>query len=109
MGGTSTDEALGESFKASRGWFDHFKKRTGNYSMIRRGEAASYDVKAAEEFVKRFAKLVETKRYIARQVFNCDETGLFWKKMLRRTYITAEEKSLPGHKPTKDLLTLDCA
>jgi len=40
------------------------------------------------------------------QVFNCDETGLFWKKMPRRTYITEEEKALPGHKPMKDRLTL---
>jgi len=35
-----------------------------------------------------------------------DETGLFWKKMPRRTYITREEKSMPGHKPMKDRLTL---
>ncbi|XP_070592821.1 tigger transposable element-derived protein 1-like [Erythrolamprus reginae] len=40
------------------------------------------------------------------KIFNCDETGLFWKKMPRRTFITAEEKSLPGHKPMKDRLTL---
>ncbi|XP_067939554.1 uncharacterized protein [Watersipora subatra] len=45
-------------------------------------------------------------RYISQKVFKCDETGLFWKKLPRRTYITAEEKKLPGHKPMKDRLTL---
>jgi len=28
------------------------------------------------------------------------------KKMPRRTYITEEEKALPGHKPMKDRMTL---
>ncbi|XP_068229501.1 tigger transposable element-derived protein 1-like [Palaemon carinicauda] len=41
-----------------------------------------------------------------KHVFNCEETGLFRKKMPRRSYITAEEKKLPSHKPMKDRLTL---
>ncbi|XP_064093865.1 tigger transposable element-derived protein 1-like [Macrobrachium nipponense] len=101
--GTSAEE---ESLKASRGWFDNFKKRTGIHSVVRHGEAASADVKAAEEFVKTFAEFVEAEGYIPQQIFNCDETGLFWKKMPRRTYITEEEKKMPGHKPMKDRLTL---
>ncbi|XP_064109644.1 tigger transposable element-derived protein 1-like [Macrobrachium nipponense] len=100
---TSTEE---ESFKASRGWFDNFKKRTGIHSVVRHDEAANADVKAAEEFVKNFAEFVEAEGYIPQQIFNCDETGLFWKKMPRRTYITEEEKKMPGHKPMKDRLTL---
>ena len=99
-------QASAEEFKASRGWFENFKKRTGIHSVVRHGEAASSDVKAADEYVKRFASLVAEEGYIPQQVFNCDETGLFWKKMPRRTFITAEEKKLPGHKPMKDRLTL---
>ena len=53
-----------------------------------------------------FSELIEANGYIPQQVFNCDETGLFWKKMPNRTYITAEEKIMPGHKPMKDRLTL---
>lgn len=102
---TSAESAEG-SFKASRGWFDNFKKRTGIHSVVRHGEAASGDVKAAEDYVTRFASLIAKEGYIPQQVFNCDETGLFWKKMPRRTFITAEEKKLPGHKPMKDRLTL---
>lgn len=69
-----------EEFKASRGWFDNFKKRTGIHSVIRHGEASSADIKAAENFVKVFEKLVSDEGYLPHQVFNCDETGLFWKK-----------------------------
>ncbi|XP_008104049.2 tigger transposable element-derived protein 1 [Anolis carolinensis] len=100
--GTLTDEASDESFKASRGWFENFKKRTGIHSVVRHGEAAGSDMKAAEDFVVIFAKLIEAEGYIPQQVFSCDETGLFWRKMPRRTFIMAEEKS----KPIKDRLTL---
>ena len=70
------------------------------------GEAASADKQAAEKFAKDFQKLVEEEGYTPHQLFNCDETGLFWKRMPNRTYITKEEKKLPGHKPMKDRLTL---
>ncbi|XP_068231959.1 tigger transposable element-derived protein 1-like [Palaemon carinicauda] len=95
-----------QEFKASHGGFDRFRKRTGIHSVVRPGEAASSDKKAAEEFLKKFEKLISREGYIPQQVFNCDETGLFWKKMPRRIYTTAEEKKLPGHKPMKDRLTL---
>jgi hypothetical protein len=35
-----------------------------------------------------------------------DETGLYWKKMPSRTFISREEKHAPGYKPDKDRLTL---
>ncbi|GIY27407.1 hypothetical protein CDAR_52471 [Caerostris darwini] len=103
---TSIDEASEESFKASRGWFENFKKRSCIHSVVRHGEAASSDMKAAEDYIKTFSDLIKAQGYISQQVFNCDETGLFWKKMPKRTYITAEEKMMPGHKPMKDRLTL---
>ncbi|XP_064089258.1 tigger transposable element-derived protein 1-like [Macrobrachium nipponense] len=102
---STSKEASEEVFKASHGWFDNFKKRTGIHSVVRHGEAASADVKAAYTYIQKFAALVAREGYIPQQVFNCDETGLFWKKMPRRTYITAE-KMMPGHKPMKDRLTL---
>ncbi|XP_019716745.1 tigger transposable element-derived protein 1-like [Hippocampus comes] len=102
--GTSAKEH--REFKASPGWFEKFKRRTGIHSVVRHGEASSADHKAADEFVQKFKQLVIDEGYVAQQVFNCDETGLFWKKMPRRTFITAEEIKMPGHKPMKDHLTL---
>uniref|UniRef100_A0A8C5PXM0 HTH CENPB-type domain-containing protein n=1 Tax=Leptobrachium leishanense TaxID=445787 RepID=A0A8C5PXM0_9ANUR len=101
--GTSTEN---EGFKASRGWFDNFKRRSGIHSVVRHREAASSDTKAAEAFAAEFHKLMVSECYLPQQVFNCDETGLFWKKMPKRTYITAEERAMPGPKPMKDRLTL---
>ena len=76
------------------------------HSVVRHGEAASANQKAAEEFVQDCSAYVKANGFIPQQVFNCDETGPFWEKMPRRTYITEEEKSLLGHKPMKDRLTL---
>ena len=39
-------------------------------------------------------------------MLNCDETGIHWKKMPNRTYITKEEKSMPARKPMKDRNTM---
>lgn len=58
------------------------------------------------KFAKLFQELMTEEGYLPEQVFNCDETGFFWKKMPRRAFITAEEKKLPGHKSMKDQLTL---
>ena len=91
-------------FKASRRWFNRFKQRSGIHSVVRHGEAASADKDAAEKFVGEFKNFVESEEFIPDQVFNCDETGFFWKKMPKRTYITEEERALPGHKPMKDRL-----
>ena len=102
----SSKQQAPPQFKASSGWFDRFKKRSGIHSVVRHGEAASADVTAATAFKTTFQEIVEAEGYVSQQVFNCDETGLFWKKMPRRTYITQEEQKLPGHKPMKDRLTL---
>ncbi|XP_035230094.1 tigger transposable element-derived protein 1-like [Stegodyphus dumicola] len=83
-----------------------FKKRTRVHSVVRHGEAASSDTVAADKFRAELIQFITSEVFLPQQVFNCDETGLFWKKMAKRTYITQEEKSLPGHKPMKDGLTL---
>uniref|UniRef100_A0A8C5RHA3 HTH CENPB-type domain-containing protein n=1 Tax=Laticauda laticaudata TaxID=8630 RepID=A0A8C5RHA3_LATLA len=97
-----------DEFKASRGWFEWFCQKNGAHNTVRHGEAASSDTPAAaaEAFTKDFAKFMEAEGYVPQQVFNCDQTGLFWKKMPKRTYITQEEMAMPGHKPMKDRLTL---
>ncbi|XP_045581448.1 tigger transposable element-derived protein 1-like [Procambarus clarkii] len=87
--GASSEEE--EIFKASHGWFEKFRKRSGIHSVVRHGEAASSDKAAAEKFVPEFQEFVAEKEFLPQQVFNCDETGLFWKKMTKRTYITQEE------------------
>ncbi|KAL7854460.1 hypothetical protein SRHO_G00166500 [Serrasalmus rhombeus] len=92
-----------EEFVASRGWFMRFKAHANFHNIKVQGEAASGDEKAASEFPKALPEIIREGGYCAEQV---DETGLFWKCMPNRTYIAKEEKSAPGHKASKERLTL---
>ncbi|XP_059512727.1 programmed cell death 1 ligand 2 isoform X2 [Myotis daubentonii] len=60
--GTSVDEASGEPFKASWGWFENFKKRTGIHSVVRHGEAGSVDIKEGDinELIEEHAEELTT-------------------------------------------------
>nr|XP_032833715.1 tigger transposable element-derived protein 1 [Petromyzon marinus] len=95
-----------ETFQASKGWFNRFKSRFKFHEMRVKGEAKSADVATAGDFSRTLAEIIEEGRYCARQVFNVDETGLFWKKMPSSTYIAKEENSMPGFRSEKDRLTL---
>ncbi|XP_068242263.1 tigger transposable element-derived protein 1-like [Palaemon carinicauda] len=53
-----------ETFKTSRGWLDNLKKWTGIHSVVRHGEAASSDAKAAVDFVTVFALVIAQHGFI---------------------------------------------
>ncbi|XP_070605089.1 tigger transposable element-derived protein 1-like [Erythrolamprus reginae] len=92
--GGDADEgnAAPATFTASKGWFEKFQRRYGLKSVSLHGEAASADTGAAENFVQRtFKDLIAEGGYLPEQVFNMDETGLFWKRMPSRTFLMQEE------------------
>jgi hypothetical protein len=94
------------SFSARHGWFDRFKRRANFYNLKLSGEAASADNDAAPTYPAQLSQLIEEGGYCVCQVFNVDETGLFWKKMPARNLIAKEEKTAQGYKPRKDRLSL---
>ena len=95
------------SFLASSGWFDRFKQHFRFHNTKLTGEAAAADHITAEEFSRTlFKKFITDGGYTPKQVFNLDETGLFWKRMPSRTFISIEEKTAPGFKAAKDRCTL---
>ncbi|XP_018099221.1 tigger transposable element-derived protein 1-like [Xenopus laevis] len=95
-----------EEFVASRGWFSRFKERANLHNIKVQGEAASASVHAASDYSKILEDIINEGGYLPEQIFNVDETGLFWKIMPERTYISKDEKSSPGHKAPNDRLTL---
>ncbi|XP_066468627.1 tigger transposable element-derived protein 1-like isoform X3 [Tiliqua scincoides] len=92
-------------FTASSGWFRRFKNRHSLHNVKLSGESPTAD-KAAEEFVETLDKLIVEENYLPEQIFNMDETTLFWKRMPERTFIHKEAKSMPGFKSFKDRITV---
>lgn len=94
------------SFVASNGWFEKLKKRLNLHNIRVTGEAASADTAAASEFPTQLHNYILREKIPACLVFNADETGLYWKKMPSRTFISKEERQASGFKAAKNRLTL---
>lgn len=93
-------------FSASNGWFAGFLQRYALHNVKIQGEAASADETAAMNYRKVLSEIIDDGGYCPDQVFNADETGLFWKKMPSRTFIAKSEKTASGFKAAKDRITL---
>ncbi|XP_050464557.1 tigger transposable element-derived protein 1-like [Cataglyphis hispanica] len=94
------------TFSASNGWFAGFVQRYALHNVKIQGEAASADETAAMNYRKVLAEIIDDGGYCPDQIFNADETGLFWKKMPSRTLIAKSEKTASGFKAAKDRITL---
>ncbi len=49
------------------------------------GESLSADTSAADNFKRTFSMLVEEECYSLHQMFNADETGLYWRLLPNKT------------------------
>jgi orotate phosphoribosyltransferase len=56
----------------------HFKDRNGLKEMKHHGEAASANAKTVERERKQIQELIAKYGYQLHDIFNMDETGLFW-------------------------------
>ena len=86
-----------------RGQFEQFHNNLCDIRLT--SEAASADMQVAEDFPSVLKQIIEGGGYNARQVFNA-ESGLFWKRMQSRTYISQEERQAPGFKAAKHWVTV---
>ncbi|XP_042226459.1 tigger transposable element-derived protein 1-like [Homarus americanus] len=100
------EEEGAKPFLANKGWFERFKRRLNLHNINMTGEAASADTDSAHKYPAELKKIIDEGGYTPEQVYNVVETGLFWKRMPARTFISIEEKSAPGFKASKDHLTL---
>lgn len=91
---------------ASSGWFTRFKNRHGIRDVILKGELLSGNVEFAEMFKVQFEKFVVDAGLLPEQIYNADESGLFWKCLPTRTLAFKQERCAPGHKISNDRLPL---
>lgn len=94
------------TFTASQGWLAKFKNRHGIRQLDIQGEKLSADTSSADNFVKKFATMLQEEDYDLDLVYNADETGLCWKSLPSKTLASKRERAAPGYKSSKDRVTL---
>ncbi|XP_036607845.1 CENPB DNA-binding domain-containing protein 1 [Trichosurus vulpecula] len=95
-----------ETFSASRGWFVRFKERHGLPSFKVSNEAAGAAVAGELKYSEVLKSIIQKGGYTPHHVFNIGETGLYWKRMPEKTFISVEENAAPGFRSAKDRLML---
>ena len=87
--------------KWSLGWLEGFKSRNGIRKRKQHGEAALANIEGAEDRMVELRVIVQP--YPLRDVYNMDETGLFWKATPDTTLAT---EALLGTKKQKARISL---
>ena len=94
-----------ESFKASTGWLKRFNNRHGIRNAQLRGEILSSDSSAVGPFREELEKIIADEGYCRDQLFNADETGLWW-RMTPSSSLNSGATRASNIKKAKDRVTL---
>ncbi len=69
---------MDERLNLSNGWLTRYKERVGLKELKRHGEAASVGIETAEQERQRIRELIKGYGVELQDIFNTDETGLFY-------------------------------
>ena len=94
-------------FVASDGWLWRFSRRHGIRQLALQGEKLSADAPAAENFITSFRTFIEDQHYTLHQIFNSDESGLYYKLLPEKTLASHFEKTADGRKKQKERVTIN--
>lgn len=92
-----------ENFKASNGWLQRFKDRHQISSAILCGERGSVIPTTVDDWKNRLPEIISG--YSEKDIYNMDETGLFYKALPVRSLLCKDE-SHAGRKQQKVRLTI---
>lgn len=97
-------EKLGKpEFKGSRGWLDKWKKRYNVKQLKICGESGDVQGETVESWKERLLEIVQG--YEKEDVWNMDETGIFWRALPDRGF-GQKSKSCKGGKKSKQRITV---
>ena len=95
-----------QSFKGSTGWLSKFNTRHGIKNVQLRGEILSSDLSTIDPFREELAKVIVEEGYSRDQVFNADETGLWWRMTPSSSLNSGRVTRAANFKKAKDRVTL---
>ncbi|CAF3381248.1 unnamed protein product [Rotaria sp. Silwood1] len=91
------------TFKASNGWLERFRTRYNINFRVISGEGASVDQNITDDWKLRLLTILQN--YNPADIYNCDETGLFYKLMPDRSLVINKDDCI-GKKKSKERLTI---
>ena len=100
------EEATTPSFTASAGWLWRFCNRHGIRGLRLQGEKLSANTEAPEPFKEQLQEIMEREGLTLEQIYNCDETGLYYRMLPTQTLAAKTEKNASGMKKQKERVTL---
>lgn len=86
------------------GWICRWKARNGLQSKVTHGESGSVEPEIAEAWKKDKLPSI-LRKYSPDDIYNADETGLFWKLLANKT-VAFKNQIVEGGKQPKDRVTL---
>lgn len=87
-----------------------FKERYGVKFLKITGEKLSSQPELINPFKEKLKMVIEKYELNEHQLYNADETGLYWQLLPDKTYVSLTEKTAPGLKIAKRRVTfLGCA
>ena len=90
-------------FKASNGWLDRWKTRNNIKQRVISGESGEVSSDTVQSWMERLPLITEG--YDAKDIWNTDETGCFWKSLPDKGLASAK-KECKGGKKSKLRLTI---
>lgn len=99
---------IGEDFKCSSGWLDRFKKRHNIVFGKICGESASVDRNVTDDWLVRVWPLISND-YTEDNIFNADETGIFYKMLPDKTHKLKGETCSGGKMSKERITAMVCA
>ena len=86
-------------FHASDGWLYRFRQRHGMFQKRAHGESGSARQDAVGPFREELNRIVNTEGLLLSQVYNFDETALFWRALPTSTQMFGRMTQAKGRKP----------
>ena len=88
-------------FKASAGWLKNFKSRHGIQEL-----KVQKDVLAVQKFEGEFFAFLEKEGFSFNDIYNTEETSLYWKSLPLKSLASRQKNSIPDFKVSNERITI---